>query len=90
MPPDLARLQARSGPVTVEALETILACATVPILRQLEERSPDLVIALLRSSFAEGDGGAAREDMMGWFMRKLLRFDPLRLNLSTCGPGCAR
>ena len=28
-------LQAQAGPVTVEALETILARATVPILRQV-------------------------------------------------------
>jgi hypothetical protein len=31
-------LQAQAGPVTVEAVETILARATVPILRQVEER----------------------------------------------------
>ena len=30
----------------MEALETILARATVPILRQVEERQPELVIAL--------------------------------------------
>lgn len=35
--------------MTVEALDTILARATVPILRQLEERPPELVIALLPS-----------------------------------------
>ncbi len=31
-------LQAQAGSVTVEALETILARATVPILRQVEEQ----------------------------------------------------
>ncbi len=46
------RLQAQAGPVTVEALETILARATVPILRQVEERSPELVVVLLPSAFA--------------------------------------
>jgi hypothetical protein len=35
--------------VTVDALEAILARATVPILHQFEERQPDLVIALLPS-----------------------------------------
>ena len=43
------RLQSKAGPVTVEALETILARATVPILRQVEERQPELVAALLPS-----------------------------------------
>ena len=43
------RLQASGGPVTVEALEAILARATVPILRQLEERPPELMMALLPS-----------------------------------------
>ncbi len=33
----------------MEALETILARATIPILRQVEERQPELVIALLPS-----------------------------------------
>ena len=42
-------LQAQVGPVTVEALETILARATVPILRQVEGRQPELVVALLPS-----------------------------------------
>ena len=42
-------LQAQAGSVTVEALETILARATVPILRQVEERPPELVVALLPS-----------------------------------------
>ena len=42
-------LQAQAGPLTVEALEAILARATVPILRQVEGRQPDLVIALLPS-----------------------------------------
>jgi hypothetical protein len=43
------RLQSEAGPVTVEALETILARATVPILRQMEHRPPELVVALLPS-----------------------------------------
>jgi hypothetical protein len=43
------QLQAKAGPVTVEALETIMARATVPILRQMEERQPELVVALLPS-----------------------------------------
>ncbi len=54
-------LQAQAGTVTVEALETILARATVPILHQVEERKPELVVALLPSvvrtmlsAFAEG------------------------------------
>jgi len=38
-------LQAQTGSVSVEALEAILARATVPILRQLEERQPALVVA---------------------------------------------
>jgi hypothetical protein len=42
-------LQTQAGPVTVEALEAILARATVPILRQVEERPPEVVIALLPS-----------------------------------------
>ncbi len=42
-------LQAQGGVVTVEALETILARATVPILRQVEERPPELVVVLLPS-----------------------------------------
>lgn len=59
MAPDHPRLGARvrgdvgasgkAGPVTVEALETILARATVPILRQVEGREPELVVALLPS-----------------------------------------
>jgi hypothetical protein len=40
-------LQSKAGAVTVEARETILARATVPILGQIEERQPELVIALL-------------------------------------------
>ena len=43
------RLQASGGPVTVEALETILARATVPILSQVDDKSPELVLALLPS-----------------------------------------
>jgi hypothetical protein len=42
-------LQAQAGPVTVEDLETILARATVPIVRQLEERPSELMTALLPS-----------------------------------------
>jgi hypothetical protein len=41
--------QREGGPVTVEALETILARATLPILRQVEGRPPELVVALLLS-----------------------------------------
>jgi hypothetical protein len=40
-------LQAQAGPVSVEALETILARATVPILRQVEALHPELVVTLL-------------------------------------------
>jgi hypothetical protein len=43
------QLQSKAGPVTVEALEAILAHATVPILRQVEERQPELVVTLLPS-----------------------------------------
>jgi hypothetical protein len=42
-------LQAQAGSVTVEALETILARPTVPILRQVEEQQPELVVSLLPS-----------------------------------------
>jgi len=42
-------LQAQGGSVTVEAMEAILARATVPILRQIEDQKPELVIALLPS-----------------------------------------
>jgi hypothetical protein len=42
-------LQAQGGAVSVETLEAILARSTVPILRQLEERPAELVIALLPS-----------------------------------------
>jgi hypothetical protein len=42
-------LQAQAGSVIMQALETILSRATVPILRQLEERPPELVAALLPS-----------------------------------------
>jgi hypothetical protein len=34
------RLQCEGGSVSVEALEAILARATLPILRQVEERQP--------------------------------------------------
>ena len=40
-------LQAQAGPVTVEALEGILARSTVLLLRRLEGRPPDMVAALL-------------------------------------------
>jgi hypothetical protein len=43
------RLQTQAGPATVEALEAIVARAAVPILRQLEERPPELVVTLLPS-----------------------------------------
>jgi hypothetical protein len=36
-------LQAQAGPVTVDALETILARATVPILHKVEALHPELV-----------------------------------------------
>jgi hypothetical protein len=42
-------LQSKAGPVTVKALETILARVTVPILSQFEERQPELAMALLPS-----------------------------------------
>ncbi len=42
-------LQAQAGQVTEEVLETILACAMVPILRQAEGLQPELVVALLPS-----------------------------------------
>ena len=42
-------LEAQAGSVTVEALETIVARATVPILGQVEDRQPELVVALLPS-----------------------------------------
>ena len=42
-------LQAQAGPVSVEAPETIRVRATVPILRQLEGRPLDLVIARSRA-----------------------------------------
>jgi hypothetical protein len=37
------------GPVTVEALEAILSRSMVPILRQMEDKPPELVMALLPS-----------------------------------------
>ena len=43
------QLQAKAGPVSVEALETILSRSMVPILRQMEEKPPELVIVLLLS-----------------------------------------
>ncbi len=43
------QLQAKAGPVTVEALETILARSTVPILRQMEDKQPELARVLFPS-----------------------------------------
>jgi hypothetical protein len=42
-------LQSNDGPVTVEALEAILSRSMVPILRQMEDKHPELVVALLPS-----------------------------------------
>ena len=42
-------LQSKAGPVTVEALEAILSRSMVPILRQLQDKPPELVMALLPS-----------------------------------------
>src|SRR4029453_6544052 len=42
-------LQSKDGPVTVEALEAILNRSMVPILRQMEDKPPELVMALLPS-----------------------------------------
>ena len=42
-------LQSKDGPVTVEALEVILSRSMVLILRQMEEKSPELMMALLPS-----------------------------------------
>ena len=42
-------LQSKAGPVTVEALEAILSRSMVPILSQMEEKPPELVMALLPS-----------------------------------------
>jgi hypothetical protein len=59
------QLQAKAGPVTVEALEAILSRSMVPILRQVEDKPPELVMALLPSlvrtmlgGVRGGDGGA--------------------------------
>ena len=38
------QLQSKAGPVTVEALETILSRSMVPILRQLEDKPPELAL----------------------------------------------
>jgi hypothetical protein len=43
------RLQTETAPPTPEALETILARATVAILRQFEDRPLELQVALLPS-----------------------------------------
>jgi hypothetical protein len=37
-------LQSKDGPVTVEALEAILSRSMVPILRQMEDKQPELVM----------------------------------------------
>jgi hypothetical protein len=42
------QLQSKDGPVTVEALEAILSRSMVPILRQMEDKQPELVMALLQ------------------------------------------
>ena len=42
-------LQSKAGPVTVEALEAILSRSMVPILRQVDDKTPELVMALLPS-----------------------------------------
>jgi hypothetical protein len=44
---DLAPIQGRPG--TVAALEAILSRSMVPILRQMEDKQPELVMALLPS-----------------------------------------
>ena len=41
------KLQARSGPVTPKAMETILARATVLLMSRLEGQPPHLVVTLL-------------------------------------------
>ena len=42
-------LQSKDGPVTVEALEAIMSRSMIPILRQVEDKPPELVMALLPS-----------------------------------------
>ena len=46
---ETSQLQSKAGPVTVEALEAILSRSMVPILRQMEDKPPELVMALLPS-----------------------------------------
>lgn len=46
---EACRLQRQAGPVTVEALEQILARSTVPILRVLEDKPPELALLLVPS-----------------------------------------
>ena len=41
------KLQARTGPVTPKALETILARSTVLLMRRLDGQPPHVVVALL-------------------------------------------
>jgi hypothetical protein len=41
------KLQARTGPVTPKALETILSRATVLLMRRLDGQPPYVVVALL-------------------------------------------
>jgi hypothetical protein len=69
--------------VTVDALETILARATVPILRQVEEGPPDLVAALL-PALCERRHGVLGVDLNGdhprWRSDRGSRYGPLSLS----------
>ncbi len=49
-------LQAQAGVVTAEALETILARAAIPILRQFEEQRPELVVVVLLAPSPDASG----------------------------------
>jgi hypothetical protein len=42
-------LQHEAGPVTVEALEAIVARAAVPIVRQIDQHPPDVAMELFPS-----------------------------------------
>jgi hypothetical protein len=72
------QLQSEAGPVTVEAPETILARATVPTLRQVEERQPELARALLPkpgphdARGLRGSGGGAM-GIEGVVLRRAIR-----------------
>jgi len=46
---DTWRIQAQAGPVTSEALETIVYPAAVPILTLLQDQPPEAVAALMPS-----------------------------------------